>query len=316
METVLSSGIEEGLVYGFMALGILLSFRMLGFPDMTVEGCFPFAAGVAGTLLVAGVSPPLATLAAMFCGALAGVVTGILHTRLGINNILAGILVASALYTAQLRTMGRPNLPLLSYDTVFSQAMGLLGMSESRWGNISLLFVLTLIVIAAMYWFLHTDLGLAVRATGDNEAMVRSQGVDTRNTKLLTLALGNALVGLSGALAAQQQGFADVSMGIGTLIAAAAAVVIGETAFGHGGIGRSLVSAVIGAIAYRALLALGLRLGFPATDFKAVAAALVLLALITPQLQNKWARLRADIRSHKTDPGCRTASLPPRWKAR
>lgn len=288
MEAVLTSGIEEGLIYGFMALGILLSFRMLGFPDLTVEGCFPFTAGVAATLLVAGVSPPIATVVAVLSGVVAGVVAGAIHTRLGINNILAGILVASALYTAQLRTMGRPNMPLLNYETVYGQALGLLGLTESRWGNIGFLLVLTLVVGGALYWFLHTDLGLAIRATGDNEGMVRSMGVDVRDTKVITLALGNGLVALSGALAAQQQGFADVSMGIGTLVAAAAAVVIGETALGQGGVGRSLTAAVLGSIVYRALLALGLRLGFPATDFKAVAAVLVLIALVAPQLRNKW----------------------------
>ncbi|MCL5264055.1 MAG: ABC transporter permease [Chloroflexi bacterium] len=288
METVLTSGTEEGLIYGFMALGILLSFRMLGFPDLTVEGCFPFAAGVAATLLVAGASPPVATIVAVLSGIVAGLIAGAIHTRLGINNILAGILVASALYTAQLRTMGRPNVPLLNYDTIYGQALGFLGLTESRWGNIAFLAMLTLIVGGALFWFLHTDLGLAVRATGDNEIMVRSLGVDVRDTKMITLALGNGLVALSGALAAQEQGFADVSMGIGTLVAAAAAVVIGETVLGQGGVGRSLLSAVLGSIAYRALLAFGLRLGFPATDFKAVAAVLVLLALVAPQLRNRW----------------------------
>ncbi len=288
METVLTSGTEEGLIYGFMALGILLSFRMLGFPDLTVEGCFPFAAGVAATLLVAGASPPVATIVAVLSGIVAGLIAGAIHTRLGINNILAGILVASALYTAQLRTMGRPNVPLLNYDTIYGQALGFLGLTESRWGNIVFLAMLTLIVGGALFWFLHTDLGLAVRATGDNEIMVRSLGVDVRDTKMITLALGNGLVALSGALAAQEQGFADVSMGIGTLVAAAAAVVIGETVLGQGGVGRSLLSAVLGSIAYRALLAFGLRLGFPATDFKAVAAVLVLLALVAPQLRNRW----------------------------
>lgn len=288
MESVITSGIEEGLVYGFMALGILMSFRMLGFPDLTVEGCFPFTAGVTATLLVAGASPPVATLAAVCSGVIAGSIAGAIHTRLGINNILAGILVASALYTAQLRTMGRPNMPILNYETIYSQSLGLLGLRESHWGNIAFLFLLTLAVGGALYWFLHTDLGLAIRATGDNEGMVRSMGVDTRDTKMITLALGNGLVALSGALAAQQQGFADVSMGIGTLVAAAAAVVIGETVLGQGGVGRSLLSAVLGSIAYRGLLAFGLRLGFPATDFKAVAAALVLLALVAPQLRDKW----------------------------
>jgi putative ABC transport system permease protein len=288
VESVITSGIEEGLVYGFMALGILMSFRMLGFPDLTVEGCFPFTAGVTATLLVAGASPPVATLAAVCSGVIAGSIAGAIHTRLGINNILAGILVASALYTAQLRTMGRPNMPILNYETIYSQSLGLLGLRESHWGNIAFLFLLTLAVGGALYWFLHTDLGLAIRATGDNEGMVRSMGVDTRDTKMITLALGNGLVALSGALAAQQQGFADVSMGIGTLVAAAAAVVIGETVLGQGGVGRSLLSAVLGSIAYRGLLAFGLRLGFPATDFKAVAAALVLLALVAPQLRDKW----------------------------
>lgn len=284
MESVLITALQQGLIYAFMALGVLLTFRLLGFPDLTVEGTFPLGAAVTARAVVEGIDPLLAVLLGALAGGAAGAVTGLMHTRLKVNNILAGILTASAIYTVMLRTMGRPNTPLLNHDNVYSQMLGWFGLVES---NIAIILVLLLITLAArvlLGWFLGTDMGLALRATGSNERMIRALGVNTDNTKLLGLIIANGLVGLSGALACQFQGFADVGMGIGVLVAAIASVILGETIFGGHRLGRLLTGVILGSVLYRGLLALGLRLGLPAEDFKLMTAALVLLVLAMPNM--------------------------------
>ncbi|MTI80923.1 MAG: ABC transporter permease [Firmicutes bacterium] len=292
MENVIINGLQQGLIYGFMALGVLLTFRILGFPDLTVEGTFPLGAAVAATAVVKGIDPTIAVLLGAASGGVAGAATGLMHTRLKVNNILAGILTASAIYTVMLRVMGRPNTPLLAYDSFFTKAMGLFGLNESQMSlfemqvaTISILFIMVLAARLLLGWFLKTDMGLTIRATGSNEKMIRALGVNTENTKLLTLVIANTLVGLSGALACQNQGFADVGMGFGVLVAAIASVIVGEMLFGGRSLSMLLTGVVLGSILYRSLLALGLRLNLPAEDFKMVTALLVLLALTLPNLK-------------------------------
>ena len=284
MENIATNALEQGLIYAFMTLGVLLSFRLLGFPDLTVEGSFPFGAAVAARLLVQGWAPIAAALAAVAAGALAGIAAGVIHTKLRVNNILAGILTASALYTLMLRTMGRPNTPLLNYPTAVDQLRGLLGIPGGIWTEIAMLAVLALGARLLLGWFLATDLGLAIRATGNNEQMIRSLGVNTDTTKIVTLGISNGMVALSGALASQIQGFADVGMGIGALVAAVASVIIGETIFGVQALGRVLTGVLVGSVIYRGLLTVALQLGLPPTDFKLITAVLVLLALTIPSL--------------------------------
>lgn len=284
MESVVINSLQQGFIYAFMALGVLLTFRLLGFPDLTVEGTFPLGAAVTAKAVVEGVDPLLAVLLGALAGGAAGAATGLMHTKLKVNNILAGILTASAIYTVMLRTMGRPNTPLLAYDNVYGQVLGWFGLTESHLTTILTLFVLALVVRGLLGWFLATDLGLAIRATGSNERMIRALGVSTDTTKLLALVISNFLVGLSGALAAQAQGFADVGMGIGVLVAAIASVIVGETLFGSSKLGRLLTGVIAGSVLYRGLLALALRLGLPAEDFKMITAVLVLLALTLPNL--------------------------------
>ncbi|MGQ9498177.1 MAG: ABC transporter permease [Desulfotomaculales bacterium] len=288
MENVLISALEQGLIYAFMAMGVLLTFEMLGFPDLTVEGTFPFGAAVSARAVVEGINPLGAVLLGGFLGAVASAATGLMHTRLKINNILAGIITASALYTVMLRVMGRPNTPLLSYENVYGQVLGWFGLPLN---HLMMILVLALAVAAAylcLGWFLNTDLGLAIRATGSNEQMIRGLGVNTAHTKLLALTIANFLVGLSGALASQAQGFADVGMGIGVLVAAIASVILGLSVCGRRSVLYMLAGVVLGSIFYRGVLALAFRLGFPAHDFKLITAVLVLLILTLPLLRGRW----------------------------
>ncbi|MBF7084087.1 ABC transporter permease [Desulfallas sp. Bu1-1] len=305
MESVIINALQQGLIFAFMALGVLLTFRLLGFPDLTVEGTFPLGAAVTARVIVEGVNPLLAVLLGAVAGGMAGAATGLMHTRLKVNNILAGILTASAIYTVMLRTMGRPNTPLLAHENVYGQVLGWFNLTETNSTVIIALLVLTVIVRLLLGWFLNTDIGLALRATGSNEQMIRSLGVNTDNTKLMGLIIANFLVGLSGALACQLQGFADVGMGIGVLVAAIASVIVGETIFGGNRLGRLLTGVILGSIVYRGLLAIGLRMGLPAEDFKLMTAVLVLLVLCLPNFSlNK--RLAGVV------PGVQTKNKKPR----
>lgn len=292
MGNVVISGLEQGFIYGFMALGVLLTFRILGFPDLTVEGTFPLGAAITARAVVEGVDPLIAVLLGATAGGLAGAATGIMHTRMKVNNILAGILTTSAIYTVMLRAMGRPNTPLLGHESFFDRIIGMFSFGENNLSllqlQLSTIFILFVMVVGfrlLLGWFLKTDLGLTIRATGSNEKMIRALGVNTDSTKLLTLIIANFLVGLSGALACQNQGFADVGMGIGVLVAAIASVIIGEMLFGGKNLNMLLTGVIMGSVLYRALLAVGLRLNLPAQDFKMVTALLVLLALSLPNFK-------------------------------
>jgi putative ABC transport system permease protein len=281
--------LEQGALAGFLGLGVLISFRFFRFPDLTAEGSYPLGGAVTAALLVAGVDPILSTLAAVAAGVLAGIATALIHTKLRINNIVAGIIAMTALYTVNLRVMGRANISLLSVRTLYDQATDLLGVSAQ--GETAVTIVLTFLLLvgaaAALAWFLHTDLGLAVRATGENQAMIRSLGVDTDRTKLIGLGLSNGAIALSGALVAQDHGFADIGMGIGILVSGAAAVMIGEALFGDGSIERWVVATIVGALVYHFLVAFALRVGLAPVDLKLITAILLLVALALPRWRAK-----------------------------
>jgi putative ABC transport system permease protein len=286
LQALILNVLEQGALAGFLGLGVLVSFRFFRFPDLTAEGSYPLGGAVAASLLVAGAGPLLATLAAIAAGVAAGMTTALIHTKLRINNIIAGIIVMTALYTVNLRVMGRANVSLLSVQTLFDQATAWSGASEA-----AVTIVLTALLLAlaggALAWFMHTDLGLAVRATGENETMIRSLGVDTDRTKLIGLGLSNGAIALSGALVAQDHGFADIGMGIGILVTGAAAVMIGEALFGDGPIERWVIATVVGVLIYQLLVALALRVGLAPVDLKLITAALLLLALVLPRLRAK-----------------------------
>lgn len=278
--------VELGLVYAFVAIGVYLAFRVLDFPDLTVDGSFPLGAAVAAVLIIAGLNPWLAAVVAMVAGAVAGLVTAMLNVRFRILNLLASILTMIALFSVNLRVMGKPNVALINADTMISPFFGL-GLRDFY---VRPLFVGILVVIAViLVWrFLESDAGLSMRATGANARMARAQGVNTNKQIYLGIALSNALVALGGALFAQTNGFADVTSGVGTIVVGLAAVIIGETLFGARGILMALIGCVLGSILYRIAIQLALSsdvLGLQASDLNFVTALLVTVALVLPRLR-------------------------------
>ncbi|MDQ0095501.1 MULTISPECIES: ABC transporter permease [Micrococcaceae] len=275
------TAVELGLIYAIMALGVYLTFRILDFPDLTVDGSFTTGAAVASISIVNGINPFIATILAFFIGGLAGVITGLLHTKGKIDGLLAGILTMIALYSINLRIMGKANTPLLGEDTVlsFMRENQLLG----TWTSVGLMFAGCLVAVALIVWFLRTDVGLAMRATGDNEEMIRSFGVSTDNQKILGLALSNGLVGFSGAIIAQFQGFADIGMGIGVILIGLASVIVGQAIFGQKFIWIAALAVVFGSVVYRLVIQLALNAGLEVNDMKLISAVLVVVALILPQ---------------------------------
>ncbi len=298
MQVIVTSALEQGLLYGFMVLGVFLTFRVLDFPDLTVDGSLPLGAAVTATLITNGYSPFAATAAGVLAGLCAGCVTGFLHFLLKSGNsdsnygpkLLAGILTMTALYTVNLRIMGRSNIPLLGVDGVFEKVGDFLSATMISWNLILALAALALIIKYLLDWFLHTEFGLTLQATGDNEQMIRAMGTNTQLTRIIGLGLANALVALTGSLVAQQQGFADIGMGIGTIVAGLAGVIMGEVIFGARSISWVLFSVIGGSIVYRLLIAVSLRFGIAPTDLKLLTAALVVVALSVPTIRQKVVR--------------------------
>ncbi len=288
------SAIAQGLAYVALAWGVFLSARVLRFPDITPDGTFPLGAAVAAAMILAGAHPVLATLVAILAGMAAGYITGVLHTRFAVTELLAGILVMTALYSVNLHVMGRSNLSLLDADNVVVRFRGMVPASTAWPDDVAFAVVfLSMMALmgAALFWYLRTDFGIAMRAAGDNPAMITAQGVDRRGMVELGLALSNGCVAFAGALIAQYQSFADVGMGVGTLVAGMAAVILGETLSGRKwGLGARLVMIALGAIMFRSLIALALRVGLNPIDLKLATAVFVLGALVLPQLTRRGRR--------------------------
>ena len=288
MDLVIAT-VSQGLLWALLAIGVYLTFRVLDIADLTVEGSFPLGAATAATLIVAGSHPLVAILAACVTGMLAGVVTGILCTKFKIPALLAGILTMIALYSVNLRIMGKANLPLLQHDTIFT--IWNLGMDKTM-TTLAIGAVIVLVVALLNYWFFGTELGTAVRATGFNPHMIRANGINTDNMIVLGLLLSNGLVAISGALVAQSNGFADVGMGVGTIVIGLASVIIGEVLFGTRSFKNCLISVILRSIVYRAVIAIVLQMGMPPNDLKLFTAILVALALSMPLLQARWNKIR------------------------
>jgi putative ABC transport system permease protein len=284
----LLGALEVGLVFSLVALGVLISFRLLRFPDLTVDGSFPLGAAVAATLISYGANPYAATACAVAAGAAAGWVTGWLNVKLRIMDLLASILVMIALYSINLRVMGRPNVPLITEPTVFT-------LLQPSWLSDYVarpLILLAIVIVCKLLldWFLSTELGLALRATGANPRMARAQGVNTGRLILGGMALSNALVALAGALFAQAQGGADISMGLGTIVIGLAAVIVGESLLPARRIALATLAVILGAIVYRLFVALALNtdfIGLQAQDLNLVTAVLVTIALVIPRLRRR-----------------------------
>ena len=279
---VFLGAVSLGLLWSLMTIGVYISFRILDMADMSVEGTLPLGAAVACTLITQGVDPYLASLCSLGCGALAGLVTGLLHTKLKIPALLSGILTMISLWSINLRVMGgKPNLSILRMPTVF-QPLVKWGMDKNT-AVIVVGVVAALGLITALYWFFGTEVGCAIRATGNNQKMVRAQGVNTDTMKIIGLMLGNAFAALSGALIAQNQNFADVQMGTGSIVIGLASLIIGEVLFGKRHFYTRLLSLILGSIVYRLIIALVLEMGMPANDLKLFTAITVALALWLPQ---------------------------------
>jgi putative tryptophan/tyrosine transport system permease protein len=289
----LLGAVEQGLVYGIMVLGVYLTFRVLDFPDLTVDGSLPLGASVSAVAITHGVDPFFTLVLAAAAGFIAGSVTALLNTKLKILHLLASILTMIALYSINIRIMDGPNISLLGADTVLDPFMkiGLPGYVAAP----LIYAVFALAITAMVIWFLHTELGQATLATGDNAQMITSQGVNTHYIIILGVGLSNALVALSGAMVAQNQGAADVNMGVGTIVAGLASVIVGETVFGKGSVVRHCLAVLLGSIIYRTAiaLALGVKLGkfaFTPSDLNLITAMLVILALTAPKIKAGLAR--------------------------
>jgi putative ABC transport system permease protein len=282
--------VEQGFVYGIMVIGVYLTFRILDFPDLTVDGSLPLGAAISAVAITSGVNPYLSLLFALAGGFVAGMVTAFLNTKFKILHLLASILTMIALYSINIRIMSGPNVALLGVNTVFDSVTNL-GI-PAHYAGLLIFGALALLVLSFIVWFLGTELGQAILATGDNPQMIRSLGVNTNTIIILGVGLSNGLVALSGALVAQNQGAADVGMGIGTIVAGLASVIIGETVFGCKTMPRAFLAALLGSIVYRLAiaLALGLEFGnfrFNPSDLNLITALLVIGALVTPNLKKR-----------------------------
>jgi len=284
----LLGALEIGLIFSLVALGVLISFRILKFPDLTVDGSFPLGGAVAATMIAAGYDPFVATGAAILAGALAGFITAWLNVRLKIMDLLASILMMIALYSINLRVMGKPNVPLINEATVFTILLP--DWMPDYVERPLVLLVVVLVVKLLLDWFFSSEIGLAMRATGANARMARAQGIATGRATLMGMALANALVALAGALFAQTQGGADISMGIGTIVIGLAAVIIGESILPARRLVWTTLAVILGAILYRFFIALALNsdfIGLQAQDLNLVTAVLVMLALVLPMGKRK-----------------------------
>jgi len=289
--------IEIGLVFGLVGLGVFLSFRVLNFPDLTVDGSFPLGAAVSAALIVSGLDPYSATLVAIACGCLAGLVTAFLNIRFGILHLLASILTMIALYSINLRIMGRPNLAIISEPTVLSAFEGFgLAMLYLKPLFAGVVAIAGVLLVSR---FLASEYGLAMRATGANPRMARAQGVQTSQATYVGMAMSNGLVALAGALFAQMNGFADVTLGTGTIVVGLAAVIVGEALLGTRSVLIWAAGCVVGSVAYRLAVALALNsdvLGLQASDLNLVTAVLVTIALILPGAQSSIRSMFSTVR--------------------
>ena len=287
MSNLAVSTVAQGLLWAVMALGVYVTFRVLDLADLTCEGSFPLGAATAATLMASGHSVSTAIMAAAVAGMLAGAVTGFLTTKMKIPALLAGILTMIALYSVNLRIMGKANLSLLGVDTVFTYTQQALGLNNA-YTTFVVGLAATLLIGIGMYWFFGTEIGAAIRATGFNQQMIRAQGVNTDMTIILGLIISNALISVSGALVGQNNGFADVGMGVGTIVIGLASVIIGEVLFGTRSFKNCMISVVLGSVVYRIVIAVVLQMGMPPNDLKLFTSVLVAIALSMPLIKAKF----------------------------
>lgn len=280
--TLVLSVLEQGMIYAIMALGIYITYTILDFPDLTVDGSFPLGAALSAVLITKGVNPVLTLLVAFVAGVAAGTLTGLIHVKLKVRDLLSGIIMMTALYTINLRIAGRANLPLYNMTTIFDNSLvnTIFAGVLAPYGTVIIILLITVLMKLLLDWYMNTKSGYLLRAVGDNETIVTSMGVDKGIVKIIGLAIANGLVTLSGAIFAQQQRYFDISMGTGTMVIGLASVIIGTSLLKKVTFLRVTTSVIIGSVIYKACVALAIKLGMPSTDLKLITAVLFLVILI------------------------------------
>lgn len=283
---VIQEAIALGMIFAIMSFGVFLSFRILNIPDLTIDGSFATGCAVSAILVAAG-HPVLGILMAFICGGLAGIVTGLLQTKFKIQPLLAGILTMTALYSINYKILGnQPNVNFFGRDTIFTPLMGVF----SSYAKFAGIFIILMMIILLLYVFLKTQLGMSLRATGDNEAMVRASSINSDMMKILGLCLANALVALAGGVFAQYQNFADVSGGVGMMVVGLASIIVGEAFLRRKTLPFQFMAVVVGAVLYRFILTIALQFGIGASDLNLFSAALVAIAISLPLMKGKKRR--------------------------
>lgn len=294
--SLLIGALTIGLILLLLALGMFISFKIYNFADITAEGSITLGASIAAALIVSGMNPVSATLIAMAGGFVAGTLTGIIHTKFNINGLLAGILMMTALYSVNLHIMGKSNLPLMSQQTLISLAGDISFIPDNDTAVLVVMLAFVALIGIALYLFFRTNLGTAMRATGNNPQMIRALGVNTGLMITLGLGMANALIALSGAILAQYQGFADVQMGIGMMVWGLASVIIGEAIIGGGSVGMLIIGSIMGSVIFRLLVAVALRLGMNPNDLKLITALFVFIALVLPYVTKKMKKRGVEVK--------------------
>lgn len=288
--TLVISVFEQGMIYAIMALGMYITYKILDFPDMTVDGSFPLGASLSAVLISQGMNPYLTLLLSFATGLMAGTITGLIHVKLKVRDIIASIIMMTALYSVNLRIAGKANLPIYNYDNIYNNSLTnhLLGGALSPYKNLIIIAIIVVIVKCVLDWYLKTKSGYLLKAVGDNETLVTSMGIDKGKIKILGLAIANGLVSLSGSMFAQQQRFFDASMGVGTAVIGLASVIIGTALFGQISVFGFSISVILGSILYKGCVAAAIRIGLQSTDLKLVTAVLFLLILVLSSRIEKY----------------------------
>lgn len=288
--TLVISVFEQGMIYAIMALGMYITYKILDFPDMTVDGSFPLGASLSAVLISQGMNPYLTLLLSFAAGLMAGTITGLIHVKLKVRDILASIIMMTALYSVNLRIAGKANLPIYNYDNIYNNSLTnhLLGGALSPYKNLIIIAIIVVIVKCVLDWYLKTKSGYLLKAVGDNETLVTSMGIDKGKIKILGLAIANGLVSLSGSMFVQQQRFFDASMGVGTAVIGLASVIIGTALFGQISVFGFSISVILGSILYKGCVAAAIRIGLQSTDLKLVTAVLFLLILVLSSRIEKY----------------------------
>lgn len=288
--TLVISVFEQGMIYAIMALGMYITYKILDFPDMTVDGSFPLGASLSAVLISQGMNSYLTLLLSFAAGLMAGTITGLIHVKLKVRDILASIIMMTALYSVNLRIAGKANLPIYNYDNIYNNSLTnhLLGGALSPYKNLIIIAIIVVIVKCVLDWYLKTKSGYLLKAVGDNETLVTSMGIDKGKIKILGLAIANGLVSLSGSMFAQQQRFFDASMGVGTAVIGLASVIIGTALFGQISVFGFSISVILGSILYKGCVAAAIRIGLQSTDLKLVTAVLFLLILVLSSRIEKY----------------------------